>query len=279
MRIRGRLVAVVGATAVALLALGALSGCAATGPSSSDPRLQGTWHLASGSVDGKGLPLGGHSVTLTIADAAHTGGDDPCSPYSATVTGGIGVVYIHATLTTNNRDNCTNAGLSRLEQLYLSALTSSRFSAINQGALVLTSPSSTLVYVRTQPVPIGSVQNTTWVLYSVVSQVPTVTSGPNIHVIRLTFDGGSSLSISSPCVTESANYQIEGENFAISHVITSPVLGATCSLGDRQLSAQAVTTLDGPLLLDVSSDGSDNIPMLVITNLDDNLPIVWRADN
>jgi heat shock protein HslJ len=266
-------------TALTLLAAVAVSGCAATGPSSSDPRLQGTWHLASGSVDGKGIPLGGRSVTLTIADAAHTGGDDPCSPYSATVTGGIGVVYIYATLTTNNRDNCTNAGLSRLERLYLSALTSSRFSAINQGALVLTSPSSTLVYVRTQPAPIGSVRSTTWVLYSVVSQIPTVTSGPNIHPIHLTFDGGSSLSISSPCVTESANYQIEGENFAISHVITYPVLGGSCSLGDRELSAEAVTTLDGPLLLDVSSDGSDNVPMLVITNLDDNLPIVWRAEN
>jgi heat shock protein HslJ len=257
----------------------ALGGCVASGPSAADPRLEGTWHLASGSVRGKGIPLGGRSVTLTIGDATHTGGNDPCSPYSATVTGGIGVVYIRATLTSHTRDDCTTPSLARMQQLYISALTSSKFAAINQGALVLTSPSSTLVYVRTQPAPIGSVQNTTWLLYAIVSQVPTVTAGRGIHPVRLSFDGGSSLSVSSRCVTESANYQIEGENFAISHVITSPGLSHSCTVADRNLSAQAITMIDGPLLLDVSSDGSDSIPMLVITNLDDNLPIVWRADN
>lgn len=268
--------AIVAVAATVMLALG---GCVASGPSAADPRLEGTWHLASGSLHGRGMPLGGRSVTLTIGDAAHTGGNDPCSAYSATVTGGIGVVYIRAKLTSHTRDTCMTSSLGRVEQQYISALNSSRFAAIDKGALVLTSPSSTLVYVRTQPAPIGGVQNTSWVLYAIVSQVPTVTSGPDIHPIRLTFDGGSSLSISSPCVTESANYQIEGENFAISHAITSPALNTSCTVADRNLSAQAITMIDGPLLLDVSSDGSGSMPMLVITNLDDNLPIVWRADN
>jgi len=81
-----------------------LTGCAEAGPAASDPRLHGTWHLASGSEHGLGLPIGGRAITLSIGDADHTGGNDPCSSYRATVTGGIGVVYIRAAPTGGTRD-------------------------------------------------------------------------------------------------------------------------------------------------------------------------------
>jgi hypothetical protein len=35
--------------------------------------------------------------------------------------------------------------------------------------------------------------------------------------------------------------------------------------------------LDGPLLIDVSSAGNGDPATLVVTNLDENVPVVWRA--
>jgi heat shock protein HslJ len=256
----------------------ALTGCTAPGRTSvSDPRLDGTWHLASASDNGLGIPLGGNTITLTIGDATHTGGESPCSTYSATVTGGVGVVYVRARLDPGPRDDCATTQLNDIEKNYLDALTASSYATIDRGSLVLSSPTSYLVFVKSAPTPVVALLNSSWLLYALPTQVPTETSGPGLNPVYLRFDGVGGLTITSPCATFAANYQIEGENFAVSvqHVVAgSP---GACSSAERTLAAEAAVLLDGPLLIDVASAGSGDPATLVVTNLDENVPVVWRA--
>jgi heat shock protein HslJ len=262
--------------ALALLLVG-LTGCAPAGTAVSDPRLDGTWHLASASDNGLGIPIGGRAITLTIGDANHTGGDSPCSSYAATVTGGVGVVYIRARLTGGTRDDCASAELNTIEKHYLDALTGSRYAAVDRGSLILSSAHSYLVFVRVAATPIAAVTNSSWRLYALPTQVPSVTSGPGVDPVYLRFDDHSGLVITSGCATIAASYQIEGENFAVQSLPETPVRGGSCTDADRVLTNDAVLLLDGPLLIDVSSAGHDDPATLVITNLDENVPIVWRA--
>jgi heat shock protein HslJ len=270
-----RVVAAIGG----VLALGvALAGCAATGRVAvSDPRLDGTWHLASASDHGLGIPLSGNSITLTIGDADHTGGDSPCSSYRATVTGGVGVVYIHAQLNSGVRDDCATTELNNIEKNYLDALTSTSYAQVDSGSLILSSPESYLVFVKSAPTPIVAVRNSTWRLYALPAQVPSDTVGPGLNPVFLRFDDGNGLTITSPCATFAATYQIEGENFAVAvqHVIKgSP---GACSQAERTLAAEASVLLDGPLLIDVASAGNGDPATLVVTNLNENVPVVWRS--
>jgi heat shock protein HslJ len=263
--------------ALAIIAALGLTGCAVPGASVSDPRLVGTWHLASASDHGLGIPIGGTTITLTIGDAKHTGGDSPCSSYAARVTGGVGVVYIRAELNGGTRDDCATAELNLIEKQYLEALTQTKFAAIDQGTLILSSPQTNLVFVRAAETPIATLVNSDWLLYAVPTQVPAVTSGPGIDPVHLRFDGSNGLTISSTCITITAYYQVEGENFAVSGDRITPVAGPGCSDADRTLANEAALLLDGPLLIDVSSTGQNDPPTLVVTNLDQNVPIVWRA--
>ena len=263
--------------AVASLAI-ALAGCAAPGRVSvSDPQLQGTWHLASASDHGLGIPLSGNSITLRIGDAKHTGGDSPCSSYSATVTGGVGVVYIRAQLDGGTRDDCATPQLNLIERNYLDALTSSRYAQVDQSSLILSSPQSYLVFMKAAETPVIAILNSSWRLYALPTQVPSEKFGPGLHPVYLRFDGGTGLTISSPCATFAANYQIEGENFAVAPQHVLPGHSPSCTPADRSLAAEAAVFLDGPLLIDVSSAGNGDPATLVITNLDQDVPVVWRA--
>ena len=264
------------AAAVLALVL-VLCGCASKGAAVSDPRLDGTWHLASASDHGLGIPIGGTTITLTIGDSHHTGGSSPCSSYAATVTGGVGVIYIRAKPTGTKLKNCATPELNSVERQYLAALTRTQYASIDHGTLVLTSPQTDLVFVRAAASPVAALLNSAWRLYAVPSQVPAVTSGPGIDPVYLRFDGHSGLTITSSCVTIAANYQIEGENFSVGTPRTIPVLGTGCNDGDRALADEAALLLDGPLLIDVSATGHGNPATLVVTNLDENVPIVWRS--
>jgi heat shock protein HslJ len=255
-----------------------LTACATPGAVSvSDPQLQGTWHLASASDRGLGIPLANNSITLRIGDAKHTGGDSPCSSYTATVTGGVGVVYIRASLDSGTRDDCATPQLNNIEKNYLDALTSSRYARVDEGSLILSSARSYLVFVKAAETPVVAVLNSSWRLYALPTQVPSETSGPGLNPVYLRFDGHAGLTISSPCATFAANYQIEGENFAVSvqHVVAGH--SANCTSAERSLAAEAAVLLDGPLLIDVSSAGNGDPATLVVTNLDENVPVVWRA--
>jgi hypothetical protein len=135
------------------------------------------------------------------------------------------------------------------------------------------------VFLRTAPAPVADIRNTSWSLYAVGSQVPAIAANPAVDPVHLSFNGSDGITLSSPCVTAIAEYQLEGENLATTHTISSPVSGIGCTHADRTLVAGAIFVFAGSLLLDVSSDGKGSVPMLVVTNLDDNLPIVFRADN
>src|SRR5471032_751244 len=166
-----RRLTMIAAVAAALPLALALSGCAASSRVAvSDPQLQGTWHLASASNHGLGIPLAGNSITLRIGDARHTGGDSPCSSYSATVTGGVGVVYIRAQLDGGTRDDCATAQLNSLEKNYLDALTATRYAQVDEGSLVLSSPQSYLVFVKAAAAPVVALLNSNWRLFALPAQ-------------------------------------------------------------------------------------------------------------
>jgi heat shock protein HslJ len=252
----------------------ALSGCVASGPSTPDLRLDGTWHLASGSDKGFGLPIGGHSITLTIGDAAHTGGDEPCSSYRATVTGGIGPVFVTAARTAGTRDDCATTALAHLEQSYLSALAASRFAALQQGILVLSSPESDLVFLRSVPGIVANIQNTSWQLFSVGADVPSIAGAPRTDPVLLRFIGTDDFKLSSPCMSMAGGYQIEGDNLEMGQPAE---VGQWCPKADRDLTLATMPEFSAPLLIDVSTPGNGAPPVLVLTNLDDNLTVVFRA--
>jgi heat shock protein HslJ len=264
---------------MALAALLAVAGCATPGRTAvSDPRLHGTWHLAAASDHGHGIPLAGQAITLTIGDAGHTGGDSPCSTYSATVTGGIGVVYIRAQLDAGPRDDCATTQLNTIEKDYLDALTATQYAKVDEGSLVLTSPQSNLVFVRAAPAPVVALRGSSWRLYALPTQNSSdTTAGPESNPIYLRFDSEQGLNISSPCATFAASYQLEGENLAVT--VQNGVYGnpGACTPAQRTLAAEAAVLLDGPLLVDVSSAGNGDPATLVITNLNEDVPVVWRA--
>ena len=268
----------VAAVLVVAVLVVSLTGCASTDPVSvSDPQLQGTWRLASASDHGLGIPLSGNTITLRIDDARHTGGDSPCSSYSATVTGGVGVVYIRAQLDGGTRDDCATPELNSLEKNYLDALTLSRYAQVDQGSLILSSPLSHLVFVKSAETRAYALLNSNWRLYALPTQLANDTNGPGLNPVYLRFDGEKGLTIASPCATFAANYQIDGEHFAVSvqHVI--PGHNSRCTPDERTLAAEAAVLLDGPLLIDVSSAGDGEPATMVVTNLDENVPVVWRA--
>jgi heat shock protein HslJ len=264
--------------AVAALLVLVVTGCATPASVSvSDPRLEGTWHLASASDKGVGIPLASNSITLNIGDAKHTGGESPCSSYSATVTGGVGVVYIRARLNSGPRDDCATPQLNSIEKNYLDALTSTRYARVDEGSLVLSSARSYLVFVKAAQTPVVSLLNSSWRLYALPTQMPSETSDPQVNPVILRFERRQGLTITSPCTTFVGSYQIEGENFAVSvqHVTQTP--STSCTPAARSLAAEAAVFLDGPLLFDVSSVGNGDPATLVITNLNENVPVVWRA--
>lgn len=256
-----------------------MSGCARSDSSEPDPRISGTWFLVSGSDHGQGLAVGAQVISLTITDAAHTGGAEPCSSYRATVTGGVGVVYVRPHSTSGTRDSCQTSALTQLQQHYFAALGASQFATISEGALVLTSPTSNLVFLRAAPEAIANLRNTNWVLYSVGTQVPSAVSGQKVDPVHLTFNGGGGMSLSSTCVSIDAEYTLGGEIFAVSHVVGSLLISTTCTQADRKLSSQTLALFDKPLLLNVAEDGKNIVRMLVITNLANNLNMVFRAAN
>lgn len=256
-------------TTVAALAIGTAllaTGCAARQPvSSPDPRLKGTWHLVVGTERGATIKSGAEEITLTIGDTAHSGGASPCSIYHATITGGLGAVFIDAAILGRGTD-CTDATLLHIDDQYIAALSATTVASIDEGVLVLSSPHTSLVYIKPKASSLGTLQNSRWSLV-----VP-----PNLRdptAVRLTFGEDNQLTITTSCSESIARYVLVEDIITLRSVSTIPTRAHTCTAPDRAATA----VLTGQLTADVSSATAAGPATLILTNRANEEPMLWRA--
>jgi heat shock protein HslJ len=268
------------AVVMAVLSAVALTGCAGGGTSSPDPRLEGVWHLASASVNGGLLNLGSIPLALSIGDADHTYVTSYCGRQSASVTGGLGAVYVRVA-PLRSPGTCLNESDAALSRTYLRALDGTSFASIADGSLVLSSPTSSIIYLRRAPTPSSDFRHTRWILAS----VPSGTIDPNpAHStepdqpqdVVLTFDGNNGVSLLNPCSRIDANYQQQGDIISIG-AYTNAEQSGDCSPADRERSQIALALMRGALSIENSSDGTAADSWLVITNLSIGVPSVWHT--
>ena len=255
------------AAAVAVAAVLAISGCANAQPTSSpDPQLLGTWHLVLATDRGATVASGAEDITLIIGDSKHTGGASPCAQYRATITGGIGAVFIDASFVGRNI-RCTDPGLTKIDNQYLDALGSASVASIDDGVLVLSSPHSSLVYLKPALSSTGTLQNTRWALVQPPDLLETT-------AVSLTFGAVNQLTVATSCGTTIAHYLLIEDIIILRGVATTPIGTHACTPADRR--AQAIVT--GQLTADVSSATIAGPATLILTNRANEEPLLWRAN-
>jgi heat shock protein HslJ len=261
------LLATLTAGALTACALTVLAGCASVPPTSSpDPQLLGTWHLVVGTERGATIKSGAEEITLTIGDSTHTGGSSPCSFYRATVTGGLGAVYIDAYILGRGAD-CSDATLLHIDDQYIAALSATTVASIDDGTLVLSSPHSSLVYIKPTASSSGTLQNSTWSLVQ----------PPNLRAptaVTLTFGRVNQLTITTSCSVSVAHYLLVEDIIILRGVSTQSTGTKACTPVDHV--AQAVLT--GQLTADVSSATISGPASLILTNRANEEPLLWRAN-
>jgi heat shock protein HslJ len=264
--------------ALTLVAAAAVSGCASHGTSTPDPRLNGTWHLGAASVDGGLLNLGDAPLDLTIGDADHTSVVSSCGSYKASVTGGLGPVYVHISAR-NGRNRCLSDEDAALSRAYLGALGATSFASIADGSLVLSSPTASLIYLRHAATPSSDFHHTAWTLASVPVSRARPSAGPTTPAtVSLVFDGDDGITLNNPCSRITAHYQQQGTVISVGAYLTEELM-PHCPPADLALEQVALTLLRGALLIHNSSDGIASDTWLVITNLSIGVPSVWHVSD
>ncbi len=253
--------------ALAVVAVLAVTGCATAPPTSNpDPQLLGTWHLVLATDHGATIASGAEDITLTIGDSKHTGGASPCTQYRASITGGLGAVFIDASVSGRNI-RCNDPALTEIDNQYLGALGSSSVASIDDGVLVLSSPHSSLVYLKPALSSTGTLQNTRWEFV----QPPDLREPTSVV---LTFGAVNQLTITTPCAITIAHYVLVEDIIILRGVATTRSGTHACTPADRV--AQGVLT--GQLTADVSSATIAGPATLILTNRANEEPLLWRAN-
>ena len=255
-----------GAFACALVVSTALTGCARVATiSSPDPQLKGTWLLVVATDHGSTIRSGAEEITLTIGDSAHSGGTSPCSFYRASITGGLGAVFIDAGIL-NHGTRCRNQSLLHIDDQYIAALGATTVASIDDGLLVLSSPHSSLVFIKPMATANGTLQNSTWSLV-IPPYLRDTTS------VRLTFGKSNELTITTTCSESTAHYVLNEDIIVLGEVRTTKTGHGDCSATDRAASA----VLAGQLTADVSAATIAGPASLILTNRGTEQPMLWLA--
>jgi heat shock protein HslJ len=257
--------AAVGAAVLCAALLSA--GCASVPPTSSpDPQLKGTWLLVLATDHGSTIRSGAEEITLTIGDSAHTGGTSPCSFYRASITGGLGAVFIDAGILDRGAD-CSDQSLLRIDDQYIAALAATTIASIDDGLLVLSSPHSSLVFIKPMATANGTLQNSEWSLV-VPPYLRDSTS------VRLTFGKSNELTITTPCSESVAHYVLIEDIIILRGVQTTKTGHHDCTATDQA----AMDALAGQLTADVSAATIDGPASLILTNRGTEQPMLWLAN-
>lgn len=240
----------------------ALAGCASPGVSAPDPRLGGTWHLVSAHDDKGTMNLDGTNITLTIG--RFTGGSSPCNGYSATVSGGVGVVYVQAFQSAGGED-CPNPAATKLDARYLTALQKAQFSRLAAGQLTLSSPTTTLHYSKTA-LPLPDIEKATWLLAELPSQGGSrAPVGAYDPPVSLEFNGYDGLTVKTVCSGFTTHYTVSGTSVRVgSTLIGFRIKG--CTTSGKSLDDRLQRLLFTPFTADIAYAGGDHGTTLTITN-------------
>lgn len=262
------------ATATVLLA-----GCASRGTSTPDPRLDGEWRLASASDDRGSLRLGDAVVTLIIGDVRHTGGQSPCTEYTASVTGSsgssssaggsAGVVFVKAS--TASTSDCPDEALGELEQRYMAVLNDAHFAAVENQTLVLSSNHGSLRYTRGAELKTLALEGTTWVLDSLA---PTTTSGLDVAPpgdVSVRFDGKDNFMVSGACSTLAAVYSSADQRISVTTLRGDIGDGGMCTEADAATAERILRLVGGAFTVDIQGS------TLFVTSIDNGEHAVFRA--
>jgi hypothetical protein len=255
------------ASGIALCAALLSAGCASAPPiSSPDPQLKGTWLLVLATDHGSTIRSGAEEITLTIGDSAHTGGTSPCSFYRASITGGLGPVFVDAGIL-DRGPACRDQSLLHIDEQYIAALGATTVASIDDGLLVLSSPHSSLVFIKPTATANGTLQNSKWSLV-VPPYLRDSTS------IRLTFGRTNELTITTPCSESIAHYLLIEDIIILRGVQTTTTGHRNCTATDRA----AKDVLTGQLTADVSAATISGPASLILTNRGTEQPMLWLAN-
>jgi heat shock protein HslJ len=254
----------------AALAIGAALltvGCATPPPTGApDPQLVGTWHLVVATDRGSTVASGAEEITLTIGNSGHTGGSSPCSFYHASITGGLGAIFIEAAILDRGAD-CSDVGLLHIDDQYIAALNATTVASIDNGVLVLGSPRSSLLFIKPAASSSGTLQNTRWLLLQ----------PPNLRAstaVQLTFGNANQLTITTSCSQSVAHFLLVEDIIILRGVQTTRTGTHACTTADE--AAKAVLT--GQLTADVSAATVSGPATLILTNRANEQPMLWWAD-
>jgi heat shock protein HslJ len=266
------------AAAAAVVCAVVVSGCAPTGASTPDPRLAGTWHLIEAIEDGAPLPLNGSDITLAISSTSNTGGQSMCSPYTATVIGGIGSVFVRVVRKGGQRDACIPNAVVNVDTQYITTLQRSRFASLSDGALTLTSTNDSLLFVRNPPQQSPTIGDTSWTLYASPQEKTFTNASPNSGPVSLAFSRTGAIRLTARCVVYTSQLEIAGSTAAAPRFRAKNREIAGCTDFDRFSATAAASALIGPMLITLSPAAAHGDPAtLIITNLGTSIPTIWRS--
>ena len=246
-----------------------LASCTSRGNSTPDPRLDGQWRLSSASDSQGSLVLGDTVVTLNIGDVRHSGGQSPCTEYTATVTGSAGVVFVRAS--SAGRGDCPDPQLGDLEDRYLAALNDTDFAAVRDTTLVLSSARGSLHFVRGVEPKAAALEGTTWVLESLSPAATLGITQRRPSEVSVRFDGENNLLVSGACSTISAVYSSADRRVSVTSLRTDSGDGGICANSDATTAQQIIHLLGGAFTLDIHGG------TLFVTSIDTGENAVFRA--
>lgn len=248
---------------VAILLALVVAGCgspAASPPPPSppveDPDPQGSWQLASGTVDGEPIAIvEDHPITVTI-DGASIGGR-ACNEYGGRLAPTSGGVEIRDLGSTSMA--CVDERVMDAEAAYLQAFGRTATITVVDGALVLAGPGTELRFERLPPPPTAELVDTTWALETVF--VGDVASPPKGDPATLELAGDGTFRGSTGCRTFEGRWieqgdQIRAAEMAMDDTECPVALSGQDSHVVTVIGDGFVATVDGDLLTLIDPGGA-----------------------
>lgn len=243
------------ATAVILVVL-LLAGCARLAPGAggsttpepsapANPDVVGAWVLVQGRHDGASIQVpDGWRVTLNLSADGEVGGQ-ACNHYGGTYELDGGRISLSAMSMT---EMACQEPMMTVEAAYHAALASTSEVARVGDRLTLRGEGTELVFELLPPVPDAALQDTAWVLESLI-QGEAVSSVQGQPDLRLNADG--SLSGSSGCREFSGEYVVVGDEVEVTSLVTTD---QACASELQAQDAFVLGVLEGGFTVTIEGD-------------------------
>lgn len=226
--------------------------------------VQGSWLMASGTVDGEVIPLlDDHPITMAF-DGGRVTGTAACNSYSGTYRLSGSEISVSDVAMTEMA--CSPDDVMLAESMYREAITRVDMAALDDG-LTLSGEGVELVFTTVEPVSDADLTNTVWVLDGLVQgdsvSTPVLDSRATIEF----FTDGSVLG-DTGCRPFSGRYTIAGDEVDITEMASD---GHECAADLAGQDSHFLTTLGDGFKIGIEGD------LLTISGQGDN-GLVFRAD-